>query len=366
MKLDKTIAQHIVTRTMNIIGKSVNVMNENGIIIASGNPTRLNQRHTGAILALRENRTIEIDATLARQWNYEAQPGINLPIRYLDRTFGVVGISGVPDDVRHYAELVKMTAELIVEQNILLEQERWQRRYKEEFLLQLIKGQSDPQSLQYAEMFNIDSRRTRVAIIIKLLDGSMELLRELVGYLELSRQKPLVAVTALDEIVVLSANNDSISQPSTLIAQLLPSHLHAHQFKIAVGCPVSDLQDIALSYRTALSVLNYGRRIAPKKNYYSYRQYKLPALLDGLPTWKTAEITRPLQALYAADEKRVLYKTLQRYFLSNCDPARTAETLFIHVNTLRYRLNKIEQLTGLSFNKIDEKFVLYLSTVLKV
>lgn len=364
MKLDKTIAQHIVSRAMKIIGKSVNVMDENGIIIASGDPTRLNQRHTGAILALRENRMIEIDSLLAKQWNYEAQPGINLPICYLDRTFGVVGISGVPDEVRHYAELVKMTAELIVEQNVLLEQERWQRRYKEEFLLQLLKGQYDEQSLRQAEWFAVDSRQARVAIVIKLTNGSMELLRELINHLELSPRKPLVAVTALDEIVILQEADDLIMQPGVLLSRLIPSSFNPQQLKMAIGCPVPDLREVALSYQTALSVLAYGCRIAAKKICYSYQEYKLPALLDGLTDWQRIEITRPLQPLYAADEKRLLHKTLQRYFLSNCDLARTAEKLFIHPNTLRYRLNKIEQLTGLSFNKIDEKFILYLATML--
>ncbi|KAE9529906.1 sugar diacid recognition domain-containing protein [Testudinibacter aquarius] len=365
MKLDKTIAQQIVNRTMKIIAKSVNVMDENGIIIASGDPSRLQQRHTGAVLALREKRTIEIDALLAKQWNYEAQPGINLPIHYLGHTFGVVGISGVPDEVRRYAELVKMTAELIVEQNVLLEQERWQRRYKEEFLLQLIQGKADAQAVKQAALFALDANRPYVVVIIKLLKSSMESLRELVGYLELSRLDLHLAVSALDEIVILQSAESAACGTHVLSAQLLPSSINPQQLKVAFGCPMSGLDGIAVSYRTALSTLNYGCRIAPKKQTYRYQEYKLPALLDGLSDWQLVEISRVLQPLYATDEKRVLYKTLQTYFLSNCDPARSAKKLFIHSNTLRYRLSKIEQLTQLSFNKIDEKFILYLATLLK-
>ena len=131
IKLNTAIAQKIVQRTMKIIENSVNVMDENGIIIASGNPSRLNQKHTGAVLAIRKNEMIEIDAELAEKWNFEAQPGINLPITYLGNTLGAIGISGIPEQVKPYAELVKMTAELIIEQYILLEKERWDRRYKD-------------------------------------------------------------------------------------------------------------------------------------------------------------------------------------------------------------------------------------------
>lgn len=78
MRLKKTTAQKIVQRTMQIIPYSVNVMDENGIIIASGDPNRLNQHHTGAVLALRRDQAIEIDEKLAKQWQLKA--GINLPI----------------------------------------------------------------------------------------------------------------------------------------------------------------------------------------------------------------------------------------------------------------------------------------------
>ncbi|KYK79927.1 sugar diacid utilization regulator [Aggregatibacter actinomycetemcomitans serotype e str. SA2876] len=83
MQLDKIIAQNIVKRAMNIIGCSVNVMDHHGIIIASGNPARLNQLHTGAVLALRQNRMVEVDENLAEKWNFDAHPGINVPIQYL-------------------------------------------------------------------------------------------------------------------------------------------------------------------------------------------------------------------------------------------------------------------------------------------
>ena len=147
MKISKTTAQNIVNRAMKVIGKSVNVMDEHGIIIASGNAGRLGQRHPGALLALRDNKIVEIDRELAEQWRYEALPGINLPITYLGKPLGVVGISGVPAEVRPYAELVKMTAELIIEQGALLAQEHWNRRYQEEFLLEAIRGSAKPADL---------------------------------------------------------------------------------------------------------------------------------------------------------------------------------------------------------------------------
>lgn len=65
--LKDSTARQIVQRTMSIIPYSVNVMDEFGMIIASGEPSRLHQRHEGAVLALTENRVVEIDLATANR-----------------------------------------------------------------------------------------------------------------------------------------------------------------------------------------------------------------------------------------------------------------------------------------------------------
>ncbi len=96
MQLNATIARQIVERTMKIIHYSVNVMDEQGRIIGSGDPVRINQRHDGAILAINDNRVVEIDQATANQLK-GVKPGINLPIIFHHQVIGgVIGISGVP------------------------------------------------------------------------------------------------------------------------------------------------------------------------------------------------------------------------------------------------------------------------------
>ncbi|MFC0309861.1 PucR family transcriptional regulator, partial [Gallibacterium trehalosifermentans] len=81
-------------------------------------------------------------------------------------------------------------------------------------------------------------------------------------------------------------------------------------------------------------------------------------------SWQAQELLKPIQELEKHSHTYQLRKTLQQYFLSNCDLTLTSEKLFIHTNTLRYRLKKIEQLTHLKFNDINDLFILYLSTIL--
>ncbi|OOF47062.1 CdaR family transcriptional regulator [Rodentibacter trehalosifermentans] len=367
MQLDTAIAQKIVKRAMQIIHYSVNVMNDDGVIIASGNPERLSQRHTGAVLVLRENRVVEVDQILAQKWNFEAQPGINLPIHYLGKPIGVVGISGEPMQVKQYAELVKMTAELIVEQHALLEQERWRHRYKEEFILQLLHGNLSWQEIeQQAKFFSFDLTQSRVVILIKLLHSNPDLLQNLINYLEQPEFAQDVAILSLDQVVVLKTQSISTAL-SQQIKTLLPKDYPKQDYKITVGAslnmPLSE--QLPLSFQSAQSTLAYGMKHHPRKNLYQFEEYRLPVLLTDLSSsWQGKELLKPLAPLFAK-ENVTLYKTLQQYFFANCDLHLTAEKLFIHPNTLRYRLAKLEQLTGLYFNRIDDVLSLYLGTLLE-
>ncbi|PJG83735.1 sugar diacid recognition domain-containing protein [Caviibacterium pharyngocola] len=364
MELNKQTAQKIVKRAMNIIKNSVNVMDKNGIIIASGDTSRLNQKHIGAVLAIRDNRVIEIDEVLAKKWNFEAKPGINVPINYLGNTLGVVGISGEPDKVRSYAELVKMTAELIIEQQILLEQERWAYRYKEEFILHLLNEKQSLHELkQQAAFFDIDLDLPYVVAIIKLCQSGFGQLQELITYLNQPHFHYHSAILSLNTVAVLITPEQADTQH---LNKLLPPGVDIHHYKIAVGANLTNEFKLHFSYKTALTTLNYGQKCFPKRSFYFFEQHQLPVLLNHLSdSWQAEKLLKPLQNLYQQDTNRQLRKTLQQYFLSNCDLSLTSQKLFIHTNTLRYRLNKIEQLTSLSFNKIDDLFIFYLSTFLQ-
>lgn len=114
--LDRKIAQKIADEVMNSLGYNINVMNENGIIIGSSSPQRIGTYHETAMKAISHCETCEVTEAEAEQLQ-GVRPGINMPI--VDKqggVIGVVGITGNPDAVRNIGKLVKMTAELIIEQ----------------------------------------------------------------------------------------------------------------------------------------------------------------------------------------------------------------------------------------------------------
>ncbi|WP_094752463.1 sugar diacid recognition domain-containing protein [Psychromonas sp. CD1] len=211
MQLNKEMAEKISIRSMRIIQHSVNVMDEFGFIIASGDPSRINCRHEGASLAINENRIIEINHAMTQQLR-GVKIGINFPILFQNKIIGVVGISGEPSHVRKYGELVKMTAELIIEQAALITDIQWNKRHLEELVLQLVTSSdlSEVQLHSITQRLKIDPLQERIAIVVKVNPDngqclSLEHLQKVVQLLNAQERDLMVAIVSIsrNEILVL-------------------------------------------------------------------------------------------------------------------------------------------------------------------
>lgn len=376
MQLNSLIAKQIVERAQKIIQHSINVMDDNGVIIGSSDPSRLHTPHEGALLAIKNNRTVEITESVALTLSGVKQ-GINLPIIFADQVVGVVGISGPPGDVRRYGELVKMTAELIVEQAVLMEQVQWNKRHREELLLQLIHGSqlTEGQLISVADRLNLNLSQPRVAAVIRIItkdrqEVQQEHLQKLLHLLEYPERDNIVGLLSMsvNQVVVLkpisfyqgSWNRD---EERKRIKKLLKRVRQECDFslQIAVGEYFPGVNGLARSFETASATLACNQHQTDPVLFYA--EHKLSVLIQSIKAdnWRLAELTAPLKKLCESDEKGVLVKTLRGYFAQNCDLAQTCEKLHIHRNTLRYRLDKIEQITSLNINNLEERTQLYLA-----
>ncbi|MEN4170322.1 sugar diacid recognition domain-containing protein [Serratia marcescens] len=368
--LAEATARQIVQRAMGIISHSVNVMDSNGVIIASGNPQRLFQRHEGAVLALAENRVVEIDRATAEHLK-GVRPGINLPFSFRNQRVGVIGISGEPAEVRAYAELVKMAAEMMVEQAALLDQHQWEKRYREELANQLLQPQPNTASLEaMAAYLGLDLRQARIVWIVELQEAQPHLLRELLAELEATQRDALIAITGFNEMTLLRlacmAQGEWSLKLERQQAQRLQNQLkHRFRVRLIVGGFYDDPQSAYRSSLTARATQAMAQRLKLRHATLFYHDYPLPSLLCDLgEDWRAQELGRPWRTLGEQDEKGVLRSTLRHYFSQNCDQTQTAAQLHIHVNTLRYRLQRIEAITGMKINQLTDSLRLYIGMLM--
>ncbi|NCD05432.1 MAG: hypothetical protein EOL97_04870 [Spirochaetia bacterium] len=112
----KAIAQQIIQQTAYVVApNTVNLMDENGIIVASSDPLRIGTFHSGAFKAIKERR--EIDIYPNEIDNFEgAKQGVNIPIIKNNEAIAVIGIFGNPDEVKQTAILLSISTSLFLDQ----------------------------------------------------------------------------------------------------------------------------------------------------------------------------------------------------------------------------------------------------------
>lgn len=373
--LDARLAQEIVARTMQIIDSNVNVMDARGRIIGSGDRERIGEMHEGALLALSQARVVDIDEGVAKHL-HGVRPGINLPMRIDGDIVGVIGLTGAPDTLRHYGELVCMTAEMMLEQARLLHMLAQDSRLREELVLNLIRSDTlSPALVEWAQRLRIDLNQPRVVAVVEVdsgqlgVDSAMSELQQLQTLLTTPERDNLIAIVSLTEMVVLkpayNAHGRYDADDHRKRVELLQSRMTESgnlRMRIALGNFFTGPGSIARSYRTAHTTMVVGKQRMPEQRSYFYQDLVLPVLLDSLRGgWQANELSLPLAKLKSMDNNGLLRRTLVSWFSNNVQPSATAKALYIHRNTLEYRLNRISELTGLNLSHFDDRLLLYVA-----
>lgn len=373
--LDAKLAQKIVQRTMDIIDCNINIMDAKGKIIASGDVNRIGEVHDGALLALSQGRIVDINEAVIHSL-HGVRPGINLPLRVDGQIIGVIGLTGEPTSLKEYGKLVCMTAEMMLEQARLFNMLAQDTRLKEELVLNIINTESiTPSIVEWANRLGVDLSIPRVACIIEVDSGQFGIenaraeLQNLQQLLKVPERDNLVAVLSLTELVVLKPALNSfgrwdVEEHLERIKQLIERMNESAKLnvRIALGNYFPAENGVSLSYHTAKTTLAIGKARHPKQRVYNYQDLILPVLLDQLRDgWQKEELERPIKKLKLMDNNGVLVKTLLAWFENNMQTIATAKALYVHRNTLEYRLNKISDLTGLNLNSTDDRFLLYMA-----
>ena len=381
-------AQDIVARTMRIIPFNVNVMDAHGVILASGDPARVGELHDGALLALAKRATVEVDAASSRLM-HGARPGINLPLVVCGRLCGAVGLSGEPAAVRQFGELVRLTAEMILEQASLAGELQRDSRYREAFVLNLIRPDAGdrPELEAWSGRLGVDLRRMQVVFLLELSasganpdladDEALARLQRLQLALLARRPALLSATAGPHELVILDVfepdarDTDRVKmlarRHEALAAQVddLADELAGAVPSLTMGLAASGTGAAAVSYQSAQAAARIGRRRSPEARRHSYYALALPVLLSGLDAgWQAAELRRPLARLGRDRSGAGLLRTLQTWFACDESSAAAAAALAIHRNTLDYRLRRIEALIGLNLARSEDRLLLYVSVLL--
>ncbi len=138
---------------------------------------------------------------------------------------------------------------------------------------------------------------------------------------------------------------------------------------VGIGSAYEYITDLKNSYEEAKNTLNIIKIINSTDNVYFYEDVGIYSLISQIKNGKFLDsyISEKIGKLIEADtiQDGELCKTLETYLDYNCNANATAEVLFVHRNTMRYRLDKIKKILGYDLNDLSVCLELKLAFIIQ-
>ena len=159
--------------------------------------------------------------------------------------------------------------------------------------------------------------------------------------------KQISANTGAEELEKMAAN----------IEETLKNELRIKTI-IGLGTVADHLRELADAYKEAQTAIEVGKVFDTEKSILNYENLGIGRLIYQLPTTLCeiflSEVFKK-NSIDSLDQEKLF--TINKFFENNLNVSETSRKLFVHRNTLVYRLEKIKKLTGLDLRQFDHAIV---------
>lgn len=371
--LSPALAQEIAGETSAIIGLNIIITDADGIVIGSGDRSRVGTFHEASLEVIKTQRTTSHDAEEAAML-VGVRPGMTLPIVHRGVGVGTVGITGSPQRIRRFGQVVKRQTEILLDEAVLLRSRMTRERVLETLLRDLLNYDADQLAdvTVRARDFGFDLTLPRRVVLVEVADAGqpaeglvssspLRLIRELfhngqdisaalssVSYIVLRRHEPGAEAVTREDLVDLAAR---------IHAQV------GRRARIAIGGVARGVDEIAASYAEARLALRVGLSTVLDPPY-DIDDLRIEQLVAALPGRLRARVgTDIIGSLRTTGDWTVTRATVVAWVESGFVLVEAARALNLHRNTLVYRLRRIAAETGWPTTDRRRWLALYLACV---
>lgn len=215
-----------------------------------------------------------------------------------------------------------------------------------------------------AKKLHIENNIRRIVYLVETnIDKEMNVV-EIVRSIFPAKTKDFV--TAVDEKSIIlvkelrekeNMEDEDIEKIAKTIADMLNIEMNSKVF-ISIGTVVSDLKDVSRSYKEAKMALEVGKIFETEKHIVNYERLGIGRLIYQLPLPLCRMfIKEVLHGLTIDDFDDETLATVNKFFENNLNVSETSRQLYIHRNTLVYRLDKLQKMTGLDLRNFDDAII---------
>ncbi|CAM3063490.1 sugar diacid recognition domain-containing protein [Filibacter tadaridae] len=379
MKFFEHIAQSIVEQTSKVLEIPLSITNCNGTIIGCTDTKRLGSHHVATseitianqVMLFTEQEINELENVL---------PGVAVPIKFQQQTIGVLGIIGNPLIVERYIQFVQSHIEMVLMQKFQSKTTTMQMETMQDFIHHLIGSEKmyDLNKLtSYSEMLGVQFNVQRYCLLIDInvMDKSTTFPQQDLFVLvnKLFRQDNLDIIAPLNQnqwIILKYVVEDRSIKPGVEHRVALDS---LHQFFktkkstveiiISTGSNYSGIEGISKSYREANQTLQVAKANKLEPSIHSVTDWNILSLTLStniqLPS-KQILMTH-IDKIKAHPNGSALIESFLNFCENQLNMSKSARKLYIHRNTLLYRLKQLQELIGIDVQSFEQCTLLYLA-----
>lgn len=297
-----------------------------------------------------------------RQFDEITDDGEHVFFRFSYKQNGYIGVLySVAEEVKRYALLLPAYIESFSEKEADLT--------KSEYLKRILLGECTSKSvLKFENKFSVGGYQCFVLVV-----HAQKYMNETLGLISQYTGNSLDTVVRIDEehcafVKFLKADEQeyhSSSDYAEFLVQSIKEEVGV-DVVVGVGSTVKGLKDASLSYSQASSALRYALVFEDKGSVHTYREYMLVKMLEDASESKLMQYLSELMDDNSKEilEEEEMVSTAEEFLRCSLNVSETSRNLFMHRNTLLYRLDKIEKATGLNIRLFPDAVSFRVLTIL--
>lgn len=345
--------QNLISEVSSIAQKEIGITDEDGVIIACSNKEKIRQN-----IPLTKN----IEKTDEISLLYDGDKITTIYTKSKHR-FVIYIITDDFED-KKYLSLISL--------NICTLLECYDINHKKlSFINKVINGNIDNGEIfLFTNEFHISNTSKRVVFLIRTEDIKEFYVHEVIERLFPDRNRDFVIDLNNREIVLIkefrsTSNIDEIEKTAKSIYDTLQTEIMISP-KIGIGTAVTSLEKLNKSYEEARTSLKIGSIFNPESYVFMYGNLGIGRLISQLPpnVCKLFLQEFPKYSSFDSLDEEDL-RTINAFFKCDLNISETSRKLYIHRNTLIYRLEKINKLTGLDIMRFDDAATLKIVLLVK-
>lgn len=351
--MSNRLFQNVVHQMKDIVGRTIGVIDENGIIVACSELNKIGESRQ----RIREELAFAADYVVYDGYTY----------RFLaanSKTDCIVFVEGTDSHAEKMSHILAVSFANI--------KSLYDEKYdKGSFIKNIILDNILPSDIYVkSNELHLVNDENRVVLLIKFQTFPDQAPYEVVQSICAERTRDYVININEQDIVIVreldpEVETEALEADAKEIKRVIEDEYHASVI-IGISSIVENLKDLARAYKEARISLEVGKVFDIEKTVMSYENLGIGRLIYQLPTTLCeiflSEVFKK-GSLESLDRETLM--TVQSFFENNLNVSETSRKLFVHRNTLVYRLEKIRKLTGLDLREFDHAVTFKVALMVK-